>query len=173
MLRPLSRTVGVALLGLVASGCRSTSPQPRLERPAPALARSKPEATPAPGPERWPRPLPLSDEGAGAWPRSDAWPAAGAVTVTGRGPGRAPGEACDVTFEPGPLGEVLATISRQADVNLVPEPGIDLEVQVEWGLRDIPWRDALIVLCDRYQLEDRRIGERTLYVTRPPRVTIQ
>lgn len=164
-------TRSLSFLGLVAlsSGC-CAGPEAAPEAPrAASVAAPTPAAPAAPTPAEA---VAQVESGARSWPAPEAWPADGQVVVRGRGAGRALGGSA-VTFEPGPLGEVLATISRQADVNLVPEPGIDLEVVVEWGLREVAWRDALLLLCQRYQLEDRRIGERTLYVTRPPRVTIQ
>lgn len=184
MARGRSLRFAVWLLGpaaTVTGCCAAPEPAPgppraaaRPTRPAPVASAAiggAGAAQVAVGPAQVAGPA-QAETGARSWPEAVAWPASDPVVLRGRGPGRALGGSA-VSFEPGPLGEVLATISRQADVNLVPEPGIDLEVEVEWGLREVAWRDALLLLCERYQLEDRRIGERTLYVTRPPRVTIQ
>ena len=165
MLRRRLQAASLVCAPLLVPGCCGPAPA-RVER-AQAVARE-----PAMAQVEVPELVVEVETGSRSWPEPGAWPASDQVVLRGRGPGKALGGSA-VTFEPGPLGEVLATISRQADVNLVPEPGIDLEVEVEWGLREVAWPDALLLLCRRYQLEGRRIGERTLYVTRPPRVTIQ
>jgi type II secretory pathway component HofQ len=68
------------------------------------------------------------------------------------------------------VGEALAAIGRQIGRNIVCEPGI--EDRVTLTLHDVHWSHALELVLDWTQCEVRELGE-VLYVTQPPRVTLQ
>src|SRR5690606_37380913 len=77
----------------------------------------------------------------------------------------------DVRERDGPLGEALERLRRRAGWNLVVEPAA-AQRRVSLRVFDLPWRDALDLLLERTGCEVAPAGERTLFVSYAPRVTI-
>lgn len=77
----------------------------------------------------------------------------------------------DVLEAEAPLGEALERLGRRVGWNLVAEPSAARR-PVSLRVFDLPWRDALDLLLERTGCEVAPAGDRTLYVTYPPRVTI-
>ncbi|MBX3468588.1 MAG: hypothetical protein KF878_17075 [Planctomycetes bacterium] len=78
----------------------------------------------------------------------------------------------DVVADDRPLPEVLARLGQQVGWNLVCEPAA-ADVRVSLRVFDLPWRDALDLVLARARAEAAPAGERTLYVTCPPLVTLR
>ncbi|MCO5167764.1 MAG: hypothetical protein M9894_15560 [Planctomycetes bacterium] len=78
----------------------------------------------------------------------------------------------DVVADDAPLAEVLGRLGRRVAWNLVCEPAA-ADVRVSLRVFDLPWRDALDLVLTRARAEATPAGERTLYVTCPPRVTLR
>lgn len=77
----------------------------------------------------------------------------------------------DVLEADAPLADALERLGRRVGWNLVCEPAA-AERRVSLRVFDLPWRDALDLLLERAGCEVAPAGERTLFVTYPPRVTI-
>ncbi len=77
----------------------------------------------------------------------------------------------DVLEQGARLGDALERLGRRVGWNLVCEPEAAAR-PVTLRVFDLPWRDALGLLLERADCEVAPAGERTLYVSDPPRVTI-
>lgn len=82
-----------------------------------------------------------------------------------------PATRVDVLEAEAPLGEALERLGRRVGWNLVCEPAAARR-PASLRVFDLPWREALGLLLERTGCEAEAAGERTLYVTYPPRVTI-
>jgi type II secretory pathway component HofQ len=70
------------------------------------------------------------------------------------------------------IQEVVDLIGRQAGRNIIVEPGVHETVSLT--LRDIDWYEALSIVARQTRCEIEVMGTGgALYVTDPPRVTIQ
>lgn len=68
-----------------------------------------------------------------------------------------------------PLVDVLKKLSADSGVNIVPDLGIEDRVTVT--LVDVPWREALDVVCQQTKCIYKEVSPRLIRVTKPPRVT--
>jgi hypothetical protein len=94
-------------------------------------------------------------------------PSAGA----GRLASSQPATRVDVLERGARLDDALERLGRHVGWNLVCEPEAAARA-VTLRVFDLPWREALELLLERAGCEVAPAGERTLYVTYPPRVTI-
>ncbi|MBI2921527.1 MAG: hypothetical protein HYY18_10635 [Planctomycetes bacterium] len=68
-----------------------------------------------------------------------------------------------------PLVDVLKKLSSDSGVNIVPDLGIEDRVTVT--LVDVPWREALDVVCQQTKCIYKEVSPRLIRVMKPPRVT--
>lgn len=68
-----------------------------------------------------------------------------------------------------PLVDVLKKLSADSGVNIVPDLGIEDRVTVT--LVDVPWREALDVVCQQTKCIYKEVSPRLIRVLKPPRVT--
>jgi hypothetical protein len=84
----------------------------------------------------------------------------------------APGhDLVTIEADDAPLEDVLDSIGRQVGWNLVLERAAH-GARVRLHLREIRWRDALAFLARTHHLDVELAGDRLLYVTQPPLVTM-
>jgi len=70
-----------------------------------------------------------------------------------------------------PLAEVARRLSEISGTNIVPDAGVDGTVTVT--LLEIPWRQALDLVCQRTGTVPREVSARLIRIVRPPRVTAE
>src|SRR5579872_5097522 len=80
-------------------------------------------------------------------------------------------KSIDCGVEDADLRDVMDVIARQVGHPIVVDAGIKEKVTV--SLRKIPWRDAVTVIAGMSHCEVAKLGDETLLITQPPRVTLQ
>jgi type II secretory pathway component GspD/PulD (secretin) len=95
-------------------------------------------------------------------------PAAHAQEVA---PAGSASRSIDCGVEEADLRDVMDEISRRAGHPIVVDAGIKEKVTV--SLRKIPWRDAVSVIAGLSHCDVAKLGDETLLITQPPRVTLQ
>ncbi|HZU97365.1 MAG TPA: hypothetical protein VFF73_11760 [Planctomycetota bacterium] len=80
-------------------------------------------------------------------------------------------KSIDCGVEDADLRDVMDVIARQVGHPIIVDAGINEKVTV--SLKKIPWRDAVSVIAGLSHCEVAKLGEETLLITQPPRVTIQ
>ena len=81
------------------------------------------------------------------------------------------GERVSVAAKDQPLREVLARLSRDSGHAVALDPRV--EARLTLTLRDVSWRDALALIAERTRCEVQVLPGGSLYLTRPPRVSVQ
>ncbi|MBI3099119.1 MAG: hypothetical protein HYY93_12890 [Planctomycetes bacterium] len=74
-------------------------------------------------------------------------------------------------FKDKPLVDVLAYLSAVSGVNLIPDPGIEDKVTLQFV--DLPWREALDEILHRTDCLAVELGPRRIRITKPPRVDME